>query len=227
MIYMGQLTANISRPDVGTAFPGYGDRHGFEGTLPITATLYHPDGTYFVCASADYVGAGGVRFRKLPCQTLDYMFEPFGWLDSTGVARGVVQIQAWAIDPDTSAPTHVHVYVDGKFVRQTIADVVRPDVGATFAGYGDRHGFSVTVPRPAGRGEHEVCLHAINVGVGATNPVLGCGVVIVGSPPRDCWSLALGLVRGCRTVPRGIGVRVILKRSRFTDLHSLSLQVYS
>ena len=32
--FAGQGTANTSRPDVGAFFPGYGDNHGFEFTVP-------------------------------------------------------------------------------------------------------------------------------------------------------------------------------------------------
>ena len=55
-------------------------------------------------------------------------------------------MQGWAIDPDTTAPLTVHVYVDGVWAGQSTAGVARPDVGNAYPGFGSGHGFDVTLP---------------------------------------------------------------------------------
>jgi uncharacterized protein YkwD len=56
------LTADASRPDIAGAFPGYGDRHGFQGELPAGP------GPVQVCAYAINTGAGGNSL--LGCRTV-------------------------------------------------------------------------------------------------------------------------------------------------------------
>lgn len=47
------VSASANRPDIAVAFPGYGDRHGFQTTVPTG------DGPVQVCAYGIGVGAGG------------------------------------------------------------------------------------------------------------------------------------------------------------------------
>ncbi|WP_298454965.1 hypothetical protein [uncultured Cellulomonas sp.] len=101
--------------------------------------------------------------------------KPIGYLDGVSTEGRSVTVQGWALDPDTSASTDVHVYVDGAGVAQH-ADLSRPDVAAVH-GRGDRHGFAVTFPGQE-PGPHEVCVYAIDSsGVGFTT--LGCRTVAV------------------------------------------------
>ena len=102
---------------------------------------------------------------------------PFGSLDVASPSVGSVQVAGWVIDPDTTAPIPVHVYVDGVGTALT-ANGTRPDVAAAFAGYGPSHGFSASIP--ASGGSHQVCVYGINVGVGA-NSLIGCREVTVPS----------------------------------------------
>ena len=103
---------------------------------------------------------------------------PFGSLDLAGPAPGAVA--GWAIDPETSAPIAVHVYVDGVGSAIT-ADGSRPDVDAAF-GYGDLHGFFTSIPVTGGT--HAVCVYAINaVGTLGANAGLGCRTVTVPTGP--------------------------------------------
>lgn len=104
---------------------------------------------------------------------------PFGSLDTSNRAPGSVTIAGWAIDPDTTGAVAVHVYVDGAWAGQGVANVSRPDVGAAYPGWNAAHGYSMTVP--AGPGARRVCAYAINVGSGSTNPELGCQN-LVGNP---------------------------------------------
>jgi hypothetical protein len=81
-------------------------------------------------------------------------------------------VSGWVIDPDTSAPIDVHVYVDNGWGGLAVADRPRPDVGAVFPRSGPDHGFSLTVP--VGPTPRQVCAFAINVGAGRANTPLGC-----------------------------------------------------
>jgi subtilisin family serine protease len=105
---------------------------------------------------------------------------PFGSLDLAGPTPGAVVVAGWAIDPETSAPIAVHVYVDGVGTA-VVADGSRPDVDAAY-GYGAQHGFYA--PVPVAGGTHAVCVYAINaVGTAGANAGLGCRYVTVPTGP--------------------------------------------
>jgi hypothetical protein len=80
---------------------------------------------------------------------------------------GHARITGWASDPDLgTAPTTVHVYVDGRPVAAISAAATRDGVAGP-------HAYDVTLPI-GGPGTHSVCTYAINAGEGTTNPHLGC-----------------------------------------------------
>jgi hypothetical protein len=154
-------------------YPGYGPDHGF------SATLSAGGGPHTVCVSAVNVGDGSDT--ALGCRSTTVSTgPPFGSLDVVTTAIGSVTVRGWAIDPDTTSPITVHVYIDGGAVALT-ANGNRPDVGQAHPLYGSNHGYSATLA--AGGGSHTVCAYGINVGAG-TNPQLGCRSVTVpgGSP---------------------------------------------
>lgn len=104
---------------------------------------------------------------------------PFGAVD---VARrlpgGNLEVQGWAIDPDTTGPIRVHVYAGGRygaggrFVGAATASATRTDVGRVYPQYGNAHGYSARFAADPAAGE--VCVYAINTGPGSTNTLLGC-----------------------------------------------------
>ena len=164
------LTANGDRPDVAAAFPGYGSAHGFNTTIPAAA------GPHQVCAYGINVGTGNSN-PLLGCRTVVVPNgNPFGSLDAVTAGPGSISVAGWAIDPDTTAPIQVHVYVDRTGAALT-ANGDRPDVATAFPGYGSAHGFNTTIPAAAG--PHQVCAYGINVGTGNSNPLLGCRTVVV------------------------------------------------
>lgn len=161
------FVADSPRPDVGTAYPGYGDSHGMNSTFPVEG------GDYQVCVDVRNVGAGAdTRFgcSQISVETASphggVTFEPVG---------GGVRVTGWTLDTDTKDPIDVHIYVDGRGSAHR-ADASRPDVGQVFPGYGDDHGIDVTLPTSVG--VHEVCAYGINVGRGS-NKLLGCQQVEV------------------------------------------------
>lgn len=170
--FAGWGYANLARPDVGAAYPGYGDNHGFDISVPAG------EGTHEVCIYA--INVGGPNNTLLGCRQATVGGRPIGNIDSVTAVAHRVDITGWALDPDTTGPVEVHIYVDGRFATYGWADRSRPDVGQTFPGYGDDHGFSLSVDVAAG--SHDVCVYAINVG-GTQNPQLGCRRVSVGGPP--------------------------------------------
>ena len=172
------VKADVSRPDVGRAFPGMGDAHGF------LSTLAAPAGSQRVCVTAVNDGAGGDV--ELGCRTVTVASSaptagartPIGNLEVVAGAAGGVSVSGWTLDPDTAAPIPVHVYV-GSTWTQVMADGSRPDVAAVHPAYGDRHGFSAVVPAAAGA--QNVCVYALNDVKAGPNPLLGCRTVTVTS----------------------------------------------
>jgi hypothetical protein len=182
-VYVGSVgsahTADRARNDVGAAYPDLGPNHGFDIRVPATGA-----GAVDVCIYGINVGSGAnVLFL---CQTMQAMSgPPQGLLDSVVPVDGGVQVDGWAVDPDTTGPTSVHIYVDSVGTAIT-ADTKRPDLVPHFPAYGESHGFSAKVP--ASPGTHNVCAYAMNIGPGA--PVLlRCqtvdvpGSVDLGRPP--------------------------------------------
>jgi len=161
--------ANRSRTDVGAAYPGYGPNHGFALTMQTTP------GLHTVCLLAINTGPGSSK--QISCHTANVpSANPFGHVDSVTTAPGTVTSAGWAIDPNTSGPIMVQMYIDGRTNALTLANRARPDVGAVYPTAGPNHGFTLTMP--ASPGAHTVCLYAINTGPGASRQ-LGCRAVNV------------------------------------------------
>ena len=176
--FAGEHVADEARPDVAAAFPDLGVDHGYRVSLVHQAT-----GTHEVCVYGINVGGGDANVR-LGCQTVAVATNPFGSLDRVTVDPLLrATVQGWAIDPDTTGPVALHVYVDGAKVGTATADASRADVGAAFPGFGANHGFLVPLPGLA-HGGHEVCVYAMNAGGGTANTRLApCARVDVDHDP--------------------------------------------
>lgn len=164
------LHATNIRPDVGATWPAMGSAHGFDATLPTTS-----EGAQTVCIYGINLGVG--RNVLFGCPVVPGMTgSPTGAIDSVTAAAGVVSVSGWAFDPDTTASTPVHIYVDSSGYAFT-ADDARSDIAAIYPAYGGAHGFVRTVP--VGLGVHTVCAYGIETsGIGA-NKLLGCRTVNV------------------------------------------------
>lgn len=164
------LVADRSRPDL-VAVYGRGDRHGFTHTRTVA------DGEHSVCVFSIDTGGGQntlVECRTVVVGTVVPRTPPVGLIDAVSASNTSITISGWAFDPDTAAPSDVHVYVDSAGYAIT-ANRSRPDVGAVY-GVGADHGYALSVPATAG--PHTVCAFAINSGPG-DNVLLGCRSVDV------------------------------------------------
>lgn len=108
---------------------------------------------------------------------------PQGSLDDAAVYGTVVSVRGWVFDPsDPRAATTVHLYdtdVAGNTrIVPAVAASSRPDVGAALPAAGPDHGFAAGWVT-SGRGVHRICAYGINIGVGDSNPLLGCRTVVV------------------------------------------------
>jgi Domain of unknown function (DUF1906) len=161
--------AGLPRPDIATAYPAAGPNHGY------SLTMSAAPGLHTVCLYAINTGPG--FSRSLGCRMVTAASSnPFGQLDAVSAGPGAVTARGWAIDPDTSSPIIVQMYVDDRANALTWANQPRPDVGAVYPSAGPNHGYSLTMNTT--RGLHKVCLYAINTGPGTSRP-LSCRSISV------------------------------------------------
>jgi hypothetical protein len=181
--------ANVSRPDVGTAYPGVGNHHGFDKTIEVSRFGAQPVYVYAINVPGTPGGNQLIASKTVSVANPN----PFGSLDELSTpAPGLVRVRGWAADP--SSPTSalaVHIYAGSTYLRSITANGSRPDVGKAFPGYGDWHGYDATIPAPSG--SIRVCTFGINVGVGNNNTELGCRTVAVvadTAPPETTLTAA-------------------------------------
>jgi hypothetical protein len=167
--------ANGSRIDVGAAYPGYGDQHGFGGMFKGS------EGRHEVCVYAidHQVDAS----TPLGCRSVVVGNPPNGNFESATAVGSAVTVKGWAYDEDDQGdpaeihPVDVHVYIDGVWGGRVVTDRLRPDVVRRYpAAKGS--GFLGTIP--TGPGAHEVCAYAIDTSYAEVNTPLGCHSVYVG-----------------------------------------------
>lgn len=168
--------ANSSRPDVTTAFPGYGPGHGVDVTVPATEV-----GQHTVCLYGINAG-GGNNNPSLGCRDLT-VANAFGAFDALWVSGSDLYVAGWALNPNNqSEQVEIHVYDYGPTSTRGYpgirAGASRPDVGAAYPGFGSAHGYSTTV-RTGDPGLHTVCVYAITTGGGVGNALLGCRQITV------------------------------------------------
>jgi len=164
------LTADTSRPDVGRIY-GKGDFHGFSGTADALA------GAHRVCVYA--IDASGGPNPILGCKDMTVTNQaPTGALDAVTSGMKSFTLDGWALDPDTTDPIAVPVYVDSTLAPALMANTSRPDVGRIY-GKGDNHGFQTTLPSTIG--PHEVCVYGVDSWVALSRKV-GCSSVDVNGP---------------------------------------------
>ncbi|HUP73219.1 MAG TPA: SpoIID/LytB domain-containing protein [Acidimicrobiales bacterium] len=168
----GSIAADLPRPDLAATLGSWGTSHSFDSVVSAEP------GPHNVCAYAINVGPGS--HVLLGCRNVVVLppnaERPFGSFDAASGANGSINVAGWAIDPDTTAPIDVHVWVDGRIAIGSTANGNRSDVGAVYPGSGPFHGFDATFD--ATPGVHTVCVYAINDGP-PDHTALGCRSVTV------------------------------------------------
>ena len=165
--FQRSVVADGQRLDVGRFF-GVDARKGFDETFALGG------GRHTICAFGINVGAGDAN-TLLGCQVIDVRANPVGNLEAVTRSGNTVTVSGWVIDPDSTAPVDVHVYVDAGWGGLVSAASTRPDVGWVYPQFGADHGFSLRIP--VAPGPRRVCAYAINIGPGTDNPLLGCSIV--------------------------------------------------
>jgi hypothetical protein len=127
---------------------------------------------------SDYVDGATVGVGTPPVGESD----PIGTLELSGSpVAGQLRVKGWTLDPD--APTEalaVNVVVGGRegqkgvetYELGQIANLARPDVGASHKLAGPNHGFDSTIVTTKS-GPEPVCVYAVNVALGGDR-LLGC-----------------------------------------------------
>jgi hypothetical protein len=153
-----RVMANLSRPDLGAAYPHLHGHYGFDIAWPAGP------GNHNVCVIAR--SPGGDRDVDLGCRPVTVAADPTGAVESvTSPGSGSLRVVGWARDVDTSAPIQVRVTVDGVDRGTHPANRSRGD---RWNGYG----FDVTLTGVS-PGVRDVCVTALSVGRGR-DVSLGC-----------------------------------------------------
>ena len=105
---------------------------------------------------------------------------PQGMVDSAGGGFSKVGAAGWAFDADNCGTAlEIHVYMDGKLLGTTVANLYRPDVNNVYK-CGDYHGYAFETEVDASlSGEHTLDIYAINVGGGAPSVLLASKKVTI------------------------------------------------
>lgn len=109
---------------------------------------------------------------------------PQGCLDSMGGGAGTVHVGGWVFDRDSvNTAVSLHVYIGGESgtpgaeCHIITANKERSDVGSSYPGVGNYHGFDEVILTQK-RGNQPVYIYAINIG-GGNNVVIGQGTVTI------------------------------------------------
>ena len=165
----------VSRPDIAQS-QGVGSNQGYSVTISLST------GNHLVCAAATNIDIGANR-QLGACLKLYVGYtaaqiaalSPSGALEAARAQSATsIGIRGWASDPDNRAASiKVTAYLDGAAAATVTASVPRPDL-VTSHQVGPAAGYSFSLP--AGTGSHNVCLWAVNIGVG-NNKFLGCAAL--------------------------------------------------
>lgn len=178
---IGNFLADKERSDLGAE--GLGNYHGYQETL--TTNLTGKQTLYFYA-----IGLNGGKNGDLGSKTVDIKQgkSPQGSFD---VARsekpGTVLVSGWAFDEDNrSAPVDIHIYIGGEAgsgARGYLisANQEREDVGTSFPGIGNYHGFRQELSTTL-TGSQEVYAYAIDLESNQSNILLGHKTVVIEKP---------------------------------------------
>jgi cell wall-associated NlpC family hydrolase len=164
----------VARPDV-----VYARHTGPKPGFALTTTM--ANGSHRVCVTAVNIGVG--VNKQLGCRSVwagpppptaaeIAAQSPVGALERARATSATsIEVTGWASDPNSRATSlKVVAYLDGAAAATVTAAVARPDlVISQHTGPAAGYSFSIA----ARTGSHNVCLWAVNIGIGA-NKFLGC-----------------------------------------------------
>lgn len=135
--------------------------------------------------------------------------DPVGHFDKAryDTRTNKLQVGGWAADPDLGSQPgqRVMVSIDGKDVKSLATGSYRPDVARHYPHYGSHTGFARVITVPKARGNHSVCIRAINRGAGnKVSVLLGCKTFNVTVP-----GTIIGHIDKAQYVTNGTEVQVI------------------
>ncbi|MFN0027329.1 MAG: twin-arginine translocation signal domain-containing protein [Acidimicrobiales bacterium] len=172
--FAGAWDANVFRTDVANAYRHFGGEHGFDLRIPASVGQHRVQ----LWVIDDGGASAPVLLGEKVISVGGSVIGAFDWVFRSPSGARVV---GWAVDPDTTDPLDIHVYIDGVFVGSKLADVNRPDVGALFPQFGDNHGYDIDVPAFAGT--RQVTVYAIGKIHGDPYTLLGTMTAEIGNLP--------------------------------------------
>lgn len=163
--------AAAARSDLASIYPGWGGAHGLDAVVAL------PAGDRRVCAYAiDRTGPGSTT--AMGCIVVPMPAgSPVGELEVVAGGPRRVRVAGWTVDPDVTAPTNVHVYVDGIGRANVVANGAHPGVQRQWRGWGPNHGFDLEIGALE-PGPHDVCVFAIDAN-GVDHRLVECRTVAV------------------------------------------------
>jgi hypothetical protein len=172
--FAGAWKANVFRNDVAANYKDFGGEHGFDLQIPLGTGEHRVQVWMINDLGADQPVLLGER-------TIAIGGAAVGALEGAYRSPNGVRVVGWAVDPDSTEPLDIHVYVDGAFAGSRFADGDRPDVAALYPEFGAHHGYDIEVP--ANPGTRQITVYAIGRGGGAPYSLLGTNTVQVGHLP--------------------------------------------
>jgi len=138
----GPYRTNTSLPWINSYFPGVGADHGFDFTIDLAL------GTHNVCV----YGAEAL----LGCKSVTVTKNGAGAFDTLTASPGKLRATGWSIDfANPKVPGYIWVNVNGQGGAYQAGTEVSW-FNSLYPGAGTKHGFDVTIEKPAGR--YEVCI---------------------------------------------------------------------
>ena len=181
------VVAKTARSDVAAAHPNAGPDHGFTTGFAVS------QGSHQVCITAKNIGVG--TDNGLGCKSITVNDDPVGALESAAQHSGKLRVRGWTFDRDKpTAPVTVKITVDST-THTVVADLARPDIGASHASAGPDHGFDVSYT--VAEGSHTVCVTALDIGFGK-NTDFACRTVRVNFTPTASISKLAATRTGAR-----------------------------
>lgn len=126
-----------------------------------------------------------------------YITPNVGAFDEVTTGLDSLTVRGWALDPTSTTPVSVHVYVDGVGVGILPTNVSRPDVTAHYPGYGTQRGFQGSINVPGSTTNKNVCVYAVSA---AASTLISCKSVNIPS------ASPVGSLESLQVVPGGVTI---------------------